>query len=356
MVHIIRVMKKTAALLAALALCLSVRGAASAASAPSVSAKSAVVLSGGCAVYEKNADMKLPIASTTKLMTAILALENCRGDECVYIRPEYCNVEGSSMYLTPGERRTVKELVTGLLLVSGNDAALALAGHIAGDSARFAALMNAKAEALGMADTHFVNPHGLNASGHYSTARDMARLMEYCMDNAAFAELDGMTSCTVDGKLLVNHNRLLGTCPGCIGGKTGFTEAAGRCLVSCCVRDGARLVCVTLSAPDDWNDHIALYTWAYSRCAMRSVTGGLSFCVPVISGERRWAYLVPEKELALFLPMDAEIVLRAELPWFEFAPVTAGEAKGRVTASVNGVQLAEYDLVYKESVGPAARD
>lgn len=356
MVHIIRIKTKllrsaiSALLLAALMCAACPTSAQAAQIAPAVSAKSAIVTSYGMSLYEKNADMPLPMASTTKLMTAIIALEACALDEIVEIKSEYCNIEGSSMYLAAGEKYTVRELVAGLLLVSGNDAALALAGHIAGDSAQFAALMNAKAQALGMINTHYTNPHGLTEKGHYTTARDLARLMEYCMQNPAFAELDAMPQYTTGGKLLLNHNRLLHSCPGCVGGKTGYTEAAGRCLVSCCERDGARVVCVTLSAPDDWKDHIALYDWAYSENARRSVTDKLSFSVPVISGSTRWAYLVPEEELCILIPQDKAITLRAELPWFEFAPVRAGKRGGKVTVSVDGATVTEYYLIYKEQV------
>lgn len=351
MVLIIKIIKRltAAALVPVLAAALCA-GHAYALDQPAVSAKSAVVLCSGYTLFEKNADVKMPMASTTKLMTAIIAIESCPLDERVEIKPEYCNIEGSSMYLMPGESYSVKELVEGLLLVSGNDAATALACHVAGSTERFAALMNEKAARLGMSNTHFVNPHGLSENGHYSTARDMARLMEYCMEDPAFAEIDAMKNCTAGGRLLVNHNRLLDLCPGCVGGKTGFTEAAGRCLVSCCEREGTRLVCVTLSAPDDWNDHMGLYGWAYSRCTARSVTDGLKFSVPVISGESRWAYLAPEEDKSLFLPADMEIKLTAELPWFVFAPVEAGKKAGKVTVSVDGKCLAEYYLVYTDTV------
>lgn len=359
MVHIIKQNKRLIRIIAAsLAVCAVLSAPAFAegtSGAPKVSAQSAIVTSGGAVLYAKNPDLRLPMASTTKLMTAIIALENCALDDTVEIKSEYCNIEGSSMYLTPGETRTVRELLLGLLLVSGNDAASALAGFIAGDDAHFAALMNAKATELGMADTHYVNPHGLTDPAHYTTARDLARLMDYCMQNPLFAELDAMPQCTVDGKVLLNHNRLLQSCPGCIGGKTGYTEAAGRCLVSCCERGGARLVCVTLSAPDDWDDHCALYDWAYSTCDRHDLTDKLSFSVPVISGESRWAYLVPEKALIVLLPRGAEITLRAELPWFEFAPVNEGERGGKVTLGVDGRAIGEYYLVYKNTVSVKKR-
>lgn len=317
---------------------------------PAVSAQAAIVTSGGAVLYEKNPDLRLPMASTTKLMTALVALENCKLNERVEIKSEYCNVEGSLMYLVPDDTNTVEELIAGLLLVSGNDAALALAGHIAGDSAHFATMMNEKALELGMVDTHFVNPHGLTAQGHYTTARDLARLMEYCMRNADFARIIALKSCTVDAKLLLNHNKLLSLCHGCIGGKTGYTEAAGRCLVSCCEREGMRVVCVTLDDANDWEDHCTLYNWTYSHCTARCVTDGLSFAVPIVSGDAHWAYLVPEDEHKILLPPEKEIVLRAELPWFEFAPVKSGARGGKMIVSVDGRDIAEYYLVYRDNV------
>lgn len=323
--------------------------------APEVSAASAVVMhSGGEIVYEKNADEKLLIASTTKIMTALVVLENAALDDVVEIQPQCCGLEGSSMYLRSGDRYTVRELLCGLLLVSGNDAAEALAVHTAGSTEKFVCMMNDTAQRLGMSSTHFANPHGLNAEGHYSTARDMARLMERCMENDSFAGICGMTSCTVGGQTLINHNRLLSMCPGCIGGKTGYTMAAGRCLVSCCERGGTRFICVTLSAPDDWNDHMKLYDWAFSNYSERIVTEGVAFDVPIISGNSSSARLVPES-LSLFLPNSAEVTLEAELPWFVFAPVKAGDVGGSVAAYIDGEKLGESDLVYESDIQAAER-
>lgn len=253
------------------------------------------------------------------------------------------------MYLEPGQRYTVRELVTGLLLVSGNDAALALACHSSGSEEGFVKLMNQKARELGMNDTQFENPHGLNADSHYSTARDMARLMAYCMQNEDFAKISSIRSCTVGEQTLINHNKLLGYNIGCIGGKTGYTQAAGRCLVSCCERDGTRLICVTLAAPDDWRDHEKLYRWAYSQYSTRDVSEGLCFEVPVVSGEAASVRVVPE-ELRLFLPSSAELVAEAAMPNFVFAPVEAGEPAGIVCLYLDGQKLAEARLLYEESV------
>ena len=319
---------------------------------PAVSANSAIVMhSGGEVVFEKNGDEKMLIASTTKIMTALVVLENCALDEQVEILPEYCGIEGSSMYLAPGERCTVEELLQGLLLVSGNDAAIALACHTAGDTDSFVALMNAKAFALGMENSSFANPHGLDGEGHYSTARDMAKLMCACMENPDFARISAMKSSTVGDRFLYNHNKLLSGCPGCIGGKTGYTEAAGRCLVSCTEREGTRYICVTLSAPDDWNDHKKLYNWAFSHYSLRKVVDGdIGFDIPVVSGTVDTVRAVPEEEFSAFLPVDEELTLLAEMARFTYAPVRQGETAGRILVLRDGELLKEIRLVYESQV------
>lgn len=342
--------KRIAAALLAVTLLTVVSPAASAEDAPGVSAASAIVMhSGGEVVYEKNADEKSLIASTTKIMTALVTLENAGLEEKVLIPEECALVEGSSMYLRPGEQYSVRDLLTGLMLASGNDAATALALHIAGSEEAFAALMNQKAEELGLNSSHFVNPHGLNAEGHYSTARDLARLMDVCMRDERFAALAGMESATVRDQTYVNHNRLLSLCPGCIGGKTGYTMLAGRCLVSCCEREGTRFICVTLSDPDDWDDHMALYDWAFSTYADREVTEGVRCQIPVVSGTARTVEARPEP-LSLFLPKAAELRLEIERPFFVFAPVTEGERAGSVRVLRDGELIAETELLYAGSI------
>lgn len=349
------IIKKLFSAVLAAALLLSFCPEARAESAPEISAGSALVMhSGGEVIYERNGDERVLIASTTKLMTAILVLESCALEDVVEIKSEYCGIEGSSMYLEPGQKCTVRELLLGLLLVSGNDAAMALACHVSGSAERFAALMNQKARELGMTNSHFVNPHGLNADGHYSTARDMARLMAYCMENQDFARLCAVKTTEVAGQTLINHNKLLSLCPGCIGGKTGYTESAGRCLVSCCERNGMRLICVTFGAPDDWNDHQKLYDWAYANYCERLVTEGIGFEIPVISGNSASVRAVPE-ELRLFLPKTAVLSMEAELPYFVFAPIQEGETAGKAIVSLDGREIAETRLYYEQSVEPAVR-
>ena len=320
----------------------------------SVSAEACVLLcEDGRALYEKNADSRCLIASTTKIMTALVCLENAGLEDTVTAQKRHCEVEGSSMYLRPGETYTVRELLLGLLLASGNDAALALAEHTAGSETAFAALMNQKARELGLANTHFENPHGLDTKGHCSSAHDLARLMLYCMENPVFRELTGIKAANVKGLTLLNHNKLLTLCPGCIGGKTGYTAAAGRCLVSCCERNGLRLVCVTLSAPDDWNDHMRLYDLAFSRYEKRDLSAELSFEIPLVSGSKDSVLVVPAPGSCAVLPRDHSIEMQAELPHFRFAPVEAGEAAGTLRITQGGKLLTEYPLLYAESAALA---
>lgn len=233
--------------------------------APSVSARSAILIeaSTGTVMYEKNPDERLLIASTTKLMTALVALENASLSEVVEVAPECEGVEGSSMYLKAGDKLTMRELLYGLMLESGNDAAVAVACHISGGVEGFVKLMNQRAQSLGLENTHFANPHGLNAEGHYSSARDLAKIMAEGMKNPLFAEIATTKTITFGARTYTNHNKLMWSYEGMEAGKTGFTKKAGRTLVTCACRDGLRLICVTLNDGDDWNDHAALYDMAF---------------------------------------------------------------------------------------------
>lgn len=235
------------------------------AQAVELSATAAILVDAGSGevLFEKNANKKMLIASTTKIMTALVALEWAHLGECVEISDEHM-VEGSSMYLRPGEKVTVEELLYGLLLCSGNDAALALADHCGG-TVRFVERMNAKAHALGMESTSFENPNGLDGKTHYSTAADMARLACAAANHPTFVRICSTTFARVGERTMKNHNRLLQSLEGCIGMKTGYTRAAGRTLVSCVEREGHRLVAVTLQDGNDWLDHAALYDYGFER-------------------------------------------------------------------------------------------
>ena len=234
-----------------------------------VSATAAVLMDAdmGQVLYEKNGDRQMLIASTTKIMTALVVLEHAAPDDVITVTPDHM-AEGSSMYLRAGETVRVEELLYGLLLCSGNDAALALT-ECAGGLTPFVALMNEKAAALGMAHTSFANPNGLDADGHYSTARDMAVLAAAAVENPTFRRICSSRSVTIGQRTMENHNRLLRQVEGCIGLKTGYTQAAGRTLVSCTERDGCRLVAVTLQDGNDWADHAALYDYGFRLTAPR---------------------------------------------------------------------------------------
>ena len=310
----------------------------------------------GIFLAEKNADERLPMASTTKIMTALVALETLPLDGVISVPPEAVGVEGSSIYLYMGEKVTVRTLLYALLLSSANDAAAALAVTAGGSIGDFADMMNAKAAAIGLSDTHFSNPHGLHDEEHYTTARDLARLAAVALENKIFAEIVSTRRYTApqEGtaatRLFLNHNRLLRTYEGAVGVKTGYTKAAGRCLVGAAERGGLTLVAVTLADPNDWRDHAALFDWGFSEY--------VGFCpspapvsVPVVGGTAGEVQLLPEGSLRLTLPADhAEITASVEAPRFLFGGFDAGEVKGKVVYRVNGAKIGEIPLVTAKGV------
>lgn len=224
-----------------------------------VSAAAAVLMDAdsGRLLYDKNGEKRMLIASTTKLMTALVALEQGGLQQEITVTGGHM-AEGSSMYLRPGEKLTLETLLYGLLLSSGNDAALAVT-ECMGGAVPFVARMNEKAAELGMENTHFANPNGLDDEAHYSTAEDMAKLAAAAMDDPVLRRVASTRTARIGGRTLTNHNKLLSRVEGCVGLKTGYTRAAGRTLVSCAEREGVRLVAVTLQDGDDWNDHASLY-------------------------------------------------------------------------------------------------
>lgn len=235
------------------------------AQALSLSASSACLLdcSSGRILYAKDAATPRLIASTTKIMTALLIAEQCNPDARVRIPTEAVGIEGSSMYLEAGEILTVRDLLYGLMLHSGNDAAVALAIYCAGDAGSFVDRMNQRAEQLGLQQTEFANPNGLDNEHNRSTAEDLARLAACALENELFREVVSTKTYTNGIRTMTNHNKLLWRYEGAIGVKTGYTRAAGRILVSAAERDGRRLVAVTMNAPDDWNDHTRLLDYGF---------------------------------------------------------------------------------------------
>ena len=315
-----------------------------------VSAEKAIVLDAatGRTLYERNAGERSLIASTTKIMTALIVCQQCNVLDRVKIPAEAVGVEGSSMYLREGEVLTVQELLYGMMLRSGNDAAAALAIYCGGTVEGFAELMNDKARELGLRDTHFVNPHGLDAPDHYSTARDLAILAAYAMEDPIFARTVGAKSVTAGQRQLTNHNKLLWQLPGCEGIKTGYTKAAGRILVSAASRDGRRLVCVTINAPDDWNDHKTLLEQGFSDFELRElvtegevlghrhILGGDGTQVPLIAAEGFSYAMAPGEEFDLVLSPQ----------YFSYAPVEGGAEEGSAYVVLGGKVVGEIPLVW----------
>ena len=325
------------------------------AQAVGTSASSAILMEAesGRVLYEQNAHEERLIASITKLMTALVALESGHDlEETVTVGEACTRAEGSSLYLRPGEEISLKGLLYGVMLRSGNDAALAVAEHCGGSVEEFVGRMNEKAAQLGMVNSHFANPNGLNAEGHYSSAYDMALLARACLENEALAEIAATKSATVDGRVLTNHNKLLWQYEGCIGLKTGYTEKAGRTLVSAARRGGMTLIAVTLNDPDDWRDHTALLDYGFSTYAPVTLTEeGKAVARRPVSGS-----LVPFVEIqaaeTVRIPVCEEDKIDWELQWDQEA-LRAGGSAGRMVCRVNGEEAACVPLVFAQDVDRA---
>lgn len=325
-------------------------------SASAVSESAAVCIlieaSSGRALYEKNADERMLIASTTKIATALVVLSRYAPEDVVEIRPEWTGIEGSSMYLQAGEQYTISELLAGLMLASGNDAATALACHTAGSIGAFAVQMNELARECGMDNTHFTNPSGLDDAQHYSTARDMARLACYAIENETLRAIASSQSLTFGERTYYNHNKLLSRCEGVFGLKTGYTMAAGRTLVSCCERDGMTLVCVTLNDRSDWADHEALYEWGYENWHMEAILPP-EMTVPLIGGQEELLPVAAENGVTLPVCKADELHFSYELPRFVFAGVKAGDRLGTAKVYLNGDFAADIPLYSAQDTEPA---
>ena len=327
--------------------------------AVSTSAQSAVLVeqSSGRVLYESNADEERLIASITKIMTAVVAIEHGELSERYKVTSGDL-AEGSSMYLQVGEELTLEELLYGLMLVSGNDAALAVAHCVSGKVEDFVALMNATAQSLGMTHTSFANPNGLDAQGHYSSARDMARLTAYALENETFRRIVSTEYATIGERYLKNHNKLLSNYEGCIGVKTGFTKAAGRTLVTAAQRDGMTLICVTLRDGDDWNDHMALFDFGFGAYRMETpVKMGQKMAQTLVcGGEKNAVMLAADRALSYPVTGEEKLTIKVVAPAFVTAPVTAGQVLGAVSAYLNGEEVASVDLVAMESVAQAKNE
>lgn len=328
--------------------------------ATGISAESAVLILAdtGEVIISRAPNKRMPMASTTKIMTAISVIENFDIARTLTIPKEAEGVEGSSAYLRAGERYTVTELLYALMLSSANDAAVALAVGCGGSIEDFAEIMNDKACDLGLSDTHFSNPHGLDAKEHYSTAYDLALIMAYAMKNETFRTVtaSGSYTCSSKGnesKVFYNHNKLLDRYQWCTGGKTGFTKLCGRCLVSSAEKDGVELICVTLNASDDWNDHEKMFEAGFERYQRIELVSedGILYSLPTVNGEK-------ERVKAFAKPCDAVIERDdsryiktvTELERFYYADIKKGQRLGSIVFYQGEKEIARSDIIATEEV------
>ena len=323
-----------------------------------ISAQKAILLDAqtGRVLYEKNADSRSLIASTTKIMTAILVCEQCNVLDRMEIPKEAVGIEGSSMYLQEGEVLSLQELLYGLMLRSGNDAAVALAIYCAGTVEHFAAMMNDKARQLGLTGTHFENPHGLDAPAHYSTARDLAVLTAYAMKNPIFQQTVSSKTVRIGNRSMQNHNKLLWRVEGVDGVKTGYTKAAGRILVSSAVRDGRRLICVTINDGNDWADHQTLLEKGFSAYKVQKLISQGECLGPaaVFSGAKGEVPLIAAEDFSFAMGKNEQAQIILSGPGFAYAPVTKGKTAGYAYVCIGDAVAGKVRLVYGETIGHAA--
>jgi len=322
--------------------------------AAAVSAKRAYVLDAvsGRVLYEKDPEERSLIASTTKIMTALIVCEQFNVLDRMRIPKEAVGIEGSSMYLQEGEVLTLQELLYGLMLSSGNDAAVALAIYCGGTVEGFAELMNDKARNLGLRNTHFENPNGLDSPGHYSTARDLAVLAAYAMENPVFRKTVSARSLMMGQRYLTNHNKLLWLVEGADGVKTGYTKAAGRILVSSAVRNGRRLVAVTIDDPDDWRDHASLLENGFARYSIRSILkkGDVVDTLDVAGGEHARVTVVAAEDFSYALAPEEKTCVMLPGPGFVYAPAVEGADAGCAYVLLNGRAIGKLPVVFGATV------
>jgi D-alanyl-D-alanine carboxypeptidase/D-alanyl-D-alanine carboxypeptidase (penicillin-binding protein 5/6) len=321
---------------------------------PEVSARSAVLINADTleVVFEKNPRERLPMASTTKIMTSLIALEQGENDKQVTLTDAMVNVEGTSMGLKAGDSASLYTLVCGMLLASGNDAANAVAISLGGSVTGFCDEMNRRAQELDMTDTHFVTPSGLDAEGHYSTALDMAKLGAAAIKNTTFRQICSSESLAVYygnppyRRILTNHNSLLKRVDGVIGIKTGFTKKSGRCLVSAAERDGVTLVAVTLNDPNDWRDHGRLLEYGFERVERYELDTDFTEVSLRVTGGNAAYIDVEASSKPYFTGFDGDNIKREVfVAPFLYAPVFEGQKVGEAYYYKDGRIIARVDII-----------
>ena len=308
-------------------------------------------------LYTKNADERLPMASTTKIMTALVAIENSNPSDIIVIDDSAIGVEGSSAYLKPGDILTMDELLYALLLQSANDAAVAIACHISGDVDSFSALMNDKAKELGLTNTNFTNPHGLDSKDHYTTARELAIIASEALKNEKLKQIVSTYKKSFvseeRSRTYINHNKLLYLYDGCVGVKTGFTKKSGRCLVGAAEKDGLCFISVTLDAPNDWNDHSTMLNYGYENLERIYFAEEFDhvYKIPVIGGESEYVTVANTKGAdAIIKKSEYSSEEHIKLVRYTVAPINQGDILGEIIYTVDGKEMARLPIVATESV------
>lgn len=323
-----------------------------------ISARAAILIdaASGRVLYAQNADTRYPMASTTKIMTALLALENSAPDEIVTASERAAGTGGTSIYLSAGETLSMEEMLKGLMLRSGNDAAVAIAEHIGGSVENFAAMMNARAEELG-ADARFVTPNGLDAEGHGASARAMALIAREALRRDDFRALVGAQRAVIPwrdnqyNRVLTNKNRLLRDYEGATGVKTGFTKKAGRCLVFSAERDGMELIGVVLGCGAWFDEAERLLDWGFENFSLACAAERGEDCgtVAVAGGASPRVRVIAESGAAAAVRASDQWSIELTLARLVAAPVHAGDSLGRAALTVNGEIIAETRLIAAES-------
>lgn len=304
-------------------------------------------------VFEKNSETKLPMASTTKIITAITAIENMNLKDIVTTSKKAADVEGSSIWLEEGEKQTLENLLFGLMLSSGNDAAIAIAEHKGYDE--FIKLMNETAKKAGAENTYLKNPNGLDEEGHYTTAYDMALISAYAMKNHKFREIVSTKEKVIPwenhqwGRTLKNHNKLLRLYEGANGIKTGFTKKDGRCLVSSASRNGVKLICVTLNAPNDWDDHTKMLDMGFSLLESKEIILENKL-VNIVNGEKTNTTVKSEKKVSVPAKSKDVIEVRYNIKQSVNAPVDVGDIVGKAEIYLNGNVIETVNYIAAEKV------
>lgn len=320
-----------------------------------------IIAQTGECIFSKNADKTHSVASTTKIMTAITAIEEGNIQEVVSVSANAASQEGSSIYLRAGNRINLLDLIYGMMLNSGNDAACAVAEHIGGDVESFAVLMNEKAKKAGAKNTSFKNPSGLDEEGHFSTAEDMARITAYALKNELFSNIVSTKNAQIkvgeDICYLKNHNKMLWNYDGCIGVKTGYTKKTGRCLVSAAEKDGITLIAVTLGAPDDWCDHEKMLDYGFANTELKTIVEkgeklknitGDGYSLNAVAGK---SVKIPAKKNSR---LKSEIILHTvKKPTLE---IMKGEKIGYAEIMCGGKSVTQIDLTADRTAFPEKKE